>query len=331
MSIRDWRQFADDQVLSWLLEPTYPSIRYWTLLYLLDTSADDGQLSSAREAIPQYGPAAEILALQRPGGSWLAVEDAYKPMYKSTVWQLIFRSELGADGRDERIQRGVDHVLTTMQRADGSFPATWRAYYGNLICCHSLVTRALLRLGYAQDGRVGQAVQFLVHWVDDGDFFCRYNKGYPCSSAVVKAILALSQIPRPLPSAAAEAAIHKCGEFLANGDLAHANYPTATEVSDHWFRFSFPRGYKTDILEAMLGLDAASYVGDERLRPAVDFIVSERRLLKRVRQVPIYAWKSWHAITGRLLVDLDWRCRGGPSKWITLLALRVVKDWYPES
>ena len=148
---------------------------------------------------------------------------------------------------------------------------------------------------------------------------------------MVKAILAFSQIPRPLPSAAAEAAIHKCGEFLANGDLAHANYPTATEVSDHWFRFSFPRGYNTDILEAMLGLDAASYVGDERLLPAVDFIISERRLLKRVRQEPTYAWKSQHAITGRLLVDLDWRCRGGPSKWTTLLALRVVKDWYPQS
>jgi hypothetical protein len=38
-------------------------------------------------------------------------------------------------------------------------------------------------------------------------------------------------------------------------------------------------------------------------------------------------WKSGHVLTGKLLVDLDWRARGTPSKWITLHALTVLKDW----
>ncbi len=92
---------------------------------------------------------------------------------------------------------------------------------------------------------------------------------------------ALTEVPPLVRSAEVESSMHRCGEFLANGDLAQANYPTGTKVSEPWFRFSFPRGYSADILEAMLGLDAAGYVGDERLRPAVDFIVSKRKLLER--------------------------------------------------
>ena len=74
--------------------------------------------------------------------------------------------------------------------------------------------------------------------------------------------------------------MHRCGEFLANGDLAQAHYPTGTKVSEHWFRFSFPRGYNADILEAKLGLDAAGYGGDERLRPAADSICPQEETVK---------------------------------------------------
>jgi len=142
---------------------------------------------------------------------------------------------------------------------------------------------------------------------------------------------ALMRVPPPVRSAEAESSMHRCGEFLSNGDLAQANYPTGTKVREHWFRFSFPRGYNADILEAKLGLDAAGYGGDERLRPAADFIIPKRKLLEREGQEPICAWKSRHALTGTLVVDLDWRCRSGPSKWVTLLAPRVLKDWYPGS
>ncbi|MFQ6015251.1 MAG: hypothetical protein ACE5NP_07400 [Anaerolineae bacterium] len=53
----------------------------------------------------------------------------------------------------------------------------------------------------------------------------------------------------------------------------------------------------------------------ERLHPAIDYLLSKQGKDGR--------WKSAHVFTGRLLVDLD--KRGGPSKWITLNALRVLK------
>ncbi|TKJ30877.1 MAG: hypothetical protein CEE40_03285 [Chloroflexi bacterium B3_Chlor] len=276
MPEEDWTDFTDDTVLDWLLEPSYPSIPYYTLRHLLDRPPDDQDELAAREAILTEGPGAEILARQRPDGSWLQGETGYNPLHKSSVWQLVFLSELGADGNDERIRRGVEHVLETMQAPDGSFPNVGR-YSGNLLCLEGQTVRALLRLGYGDDERV----------------------------------------------------IRKTAEFLADGDLANANYPTPKgQISKHWFDFSFPRGYQADILEAMVALDAAGFAGDERLRPAVGFIADQRKLLKRQGQEPIEPWKSKHVLTGKLLVDLDWRSRGGPSKWITLLALMVLKDWY---
>ncbi len=80
----------------------------------------------ARPTSLREPPAAEILALQRLDGSWLAEENAYVAMHKSTVWHVIFLAELAADGRDKLIQGAVEHVVDAMQHEDGSFPAAWR-------------------------------------------------------------------------------------------------------------------------------------------------------------------------------------------------------------
>ncbi len=326
MPEKSWKDLTGDAVISWLQEPSYPSIRYYALRHLLDRPADDSDVIAARKAILTEGPGAEIMALQRPDGSWLEEENAYNPLYKSSVWQLIFLAELGADGSNERIRRAVEHVLNTMQAPDGSFPNLGK-YSGNLMCMEGQTVRALLRLGYGDEERVQRGLSFLVGVVSDGNYECRFNKDVPCAWGAVKALRALVEVPAHMLSAPIRSAMHKTAEFLANGDLAHADYPTPKgQISKHWFRFSFPRSYHSDILEAMLALDAAGYAGDERLRPAVDFIAEQRKKLKRQGQEPIEAWKSAHVLTGKLLVDLDWRSRGGPSKWITLLALMVLKD-----
>jgi hypothetical protein len=331
VSETNWSDFTDDTVLAWLQEPSYPSIRYYTLHYLLDRLAEDNEVVAARKAILTEGPGPEILARQRPDGSWLEEESAYNPLYKSSVWQLIFLAELGAEGADERIRRGVEHVLTTTQAPNGSFPNLGK-YSGNLMCMEGQTVRALLRLGYNDDQRVQRGLDFLVRRVLADSYECRYNKDVPCSWGAVKALRALIEVPDEARTKGIQGAIQKTAEFLADGDLVHANYPTPKgQISKHWFQFSFPRSYHSDILEAMLALDAAGYAGDERLRPAVDFIADQRKKLKRQEQEPIAAWKSKHVLTGKLLVDLDWRSRGGPSKWITLHALMVLKDWHPSA
>ena len=50
---KSWRGFTDDSVLDWLQEPSYPSIRYYTLRHLLRTPADDAtKLGTASTSSP---------------------------------------------------------------------------------------------------------------------------------------------------------------------------------------------------------------------------------------------------------------------------------------
>ena len=47
----DERDLVDDALLDWLLEPSYPSIRYYTLHDLLDRSKEDQDAVAARKAV----------------------------------------------------------------------------------------------------------------------------------------------------------------------------------------------------------------------------------------------------------------------------------------
>ncbi len=313
----DWRDALNDDPTSWLLEPDNPSVRYFTLRDLLDRPEDDTEVTAAKAAIMTSPPASDILAAQRPDGSWQAEERAYNPMYKSTVWQVVFLDELAADGEDGRVRRGVERVFATMQAEDGSFPALGRAYHGTLLCMEGNVLRALLGLGYSKDPRTQRAMAFLLRTVEEKGFTCRYNGDKPCAWGAIKVLRALAKVPPAERAPEVEKAIAQGANLLLSGDLATGDYPSKKgEVSKHWFKFSFPRGYNSDILEALVILARLGYVGDERLRPAVDFLLSKQGKDGR--------WKSAHVLTGRLLVDLD--KRGGPSKWITLNALRVLKQ-----
>ena len=166
----DWRNVLNDDPIPWLLEPDNPSVRYFTRRDLLDRPEDDTEVAAAKAAIMTSPPASDILAAQRPDGSWQAEERAYNPMYKSTVWQVVFLDELAADGEDERVRCGVERVFATMQAEDGSFPALGRVYHGIVLCMEGNVLRALLGLGYGADPRTQGAMAFLLRTVEEKGF-----------------------------------------------------------------------------------------------------------------------------------------------------------------
>ncbi len=66
----DWASALNNDPIPWLLEPENPSVRYWTLLDVLDRAADDPEVQTARAAILNFPPVAELLAAQKPDGHW---------------------------------------------------------------------------------------------------------------------------------------------------------------------------------------------------------------------------------------------------------------------
>ena len=94
----DWIKVLYSDVISWLMERDAPSVRYWTLVKLLDRRKDEDEVIEARRAIMEGGPAVEILSHYAGDGRWEGERGYYTPKYKSTHWQLLLLAELAADG-----------------------------------------------------------------------------------------------------------------------------------------------------------------------------------------------------------------------------------------
>ncbi len=315
--------------VDWLLEKDNPSVRYFTLKYLLERPDDDRETQAAQKAIMKSEPAQKILAAQNPEGFWVKPGPGYTPKYQSTVWQILFLAELGADRRNRQVRRGCDYLLDHAQAVHGGLSALANAApSGAVHCLDGNLIWALAALGYADDERVGRAVEWLAgaitgegfKWfyassVPGPGFRCAVNVGQPCAWGAVKALRALANLPAPLRSERVEKATSMAVEFLLGHDLAKADYPYTVRVSGEWFKFGFPLSYTSDVLETLLALAEAGYARDSRLDNAIELVLSKRDADGR--------WALKHSLNGKMWADIE--AKGKPSKWVTLRALRVLK------
>jgi hypothetical protein len=94
------------------------------------------------------------------------------------------------------------------------------------------------------------------------------------------------------------------------------------EIIDPAFtRFSFPTGYHYDVLRGLEHLRRAGAVPDERVAEAIDLVEKKRGDDGR--------WILENPHPGELHFDMD-EGEGGPSRWNTLRALRVLR-WYEQA
>ncbi len=146
----------------------------------------------ARAAIRRYKKISKIFRKQKPEGYWESAEHPYHPKYKSTYWQIIILGLLGLDKDDERVGRACRYIFQ-FQLQNGGFttfmeegakrehqwmkkrllgkqrePPPFEAWAQEktreyeMSCLTGNVAAALIRLGYASDGRVGRALKWLA-------------------------------------------------------------------------------------------------------------------------------------------------------------------------
>jgi len=303
----------------WLLELDNPSVRYFTLRFLLDLPEDDAEVTAAQRAIMISEPVQKILAAQEAEGYWGKPGDGYTPKYQSTAWQILFLAELGANGQDERLFRGCEYWLSQAQSVKhGGFAPLIYCLNGNMLW-------ALTALGYADDERLSRSVDWLTGMIT-GDlphtgsyswpgFQCGANNKLPCAWGAVKSLRALANLPPVLQTDKVKRSLSATVDFLFSRDPATADYPFYERISGEWFKFGFPLSYTSDVLEAVLALCEAGHGGDPRLQPAIKLILSKREADGR--------WAMKHTLNGKMWADIE--VKGKPSKWITLRALRVLK------
>lgn len=334
-----WQEILHGDTLPWLLEvdAENPGVRYFALTDLLGKPHNDMEVVEARQAVMANGPVPAILEAQEPEGFWVEPGPGYYPKYRGTVWQIIFLAQLGADGDDEQVQSGCDYVLEHSRCHHGGISITGTPA-GMVHCLEGNLCAALIDLGWFGDDRLREALDWLarsiigeniapsedkgasVRYLRSGNsapgFVCSANNQSPCAWGAVKAMLALSKVPETQRTETMKAAIDEGLEFLLGRDPAEADYPMgyAEKPSRSWFRFGYPIGYVTDVLQNLEVLVALGYGGDRRLQPAVDLLLSKQNDRGR--------WKLEYTYNGKTWADVE--IKGQPSKWVTLRALRVL-------
>lgn len=149
------------QTIDWLLEKGDPGVRAFALRDLLEAPPDDPEVLAARRATVRHSPVKEILAAQEPGGFWVKSGPGYGPKYQGTVWQVTFLGQFGADGHDRRVRAGADYVLDHSRAPQGGFSAS-ATPPGMIHCLEGNLGASLLELGYGDDPRLQQALDWLA-------------------------------------------------------------------------------------------------------------------------------------------------------------------------
>jgi len=324
-----------EKQISWLLEvdEENPAVRYFSLLDLFDRSQDDAELRQAKAQIAASGAVPAILGRQHPEGYWGKPGNGYSPKYTGTIWQVILLAELGADPTDARVQRACEYVLRHSRAATGAFSFNRPPVpSGAAHCLNGNLLYALLKLGYADDARLREVLNWLVQTITgQGEhlyyksgacapcFACGINGAQPCGWGAVKALKALSAVPKSLHTPLLQQAIQTGVEFLFSRNPAAADYPYTQRVSSTWFKFGFPLSYWSDVLETSSVLVDLGYGQDARLADAIQFILNKRSAQGY--------WMLENSLNGKMWVDIE--KKGKPSKWVTLRALRVIKKVSP--
>jgi hypothetical protein len=331
-----WKKLLRADPIDWLLDPNNPGARYLTLRDVV--GLEGAEIRNAAHKAHLQGPIAGLLDNMDPQGYWAEPGHGYLPKYRSTVWSLITLAQLGARvDFDERIAIACEYALEHSLAGGGRFSTTG-APSGTVDCLQGNMCAALLALGVEHD-RLEQAFEWMARTVNgEGlapktdrkaqlryyagkcgpNFACGANNKLPCGWGAVKVMLAFSLLDEAQKSDLVESAIQTGVEFLLSVDPATADYPTgwSDKPSGNWWKFGFPVFYVTDLLQILEVLVTLGLAGDERLQNATEIILQKQDQDGRWPLEYSYKGKTW----------TDFGEKKAPNKWVTIRALRVLKE-----
>jgi Prenyltransferase and squalene oxidase repeat len=347
--MKSWTQILKESPIDWLLEESNPSIRYFALKEILDKSGNDPQIVTTKETIRNSPVIAKILAKQHLDGYWEDPISPYIPKYKASYWQIMILGHLGMDKTDARVRKACEFIFR-FQQDEGGFscysmeqllreyerrkkqgrklplmPADeWAAqiyYQQQISCLTGNMSAALIRIGYKDDSRVKKALNWLVKiQMEDGGWQCPYwpvhaKDKHSCLMGTICAMEAFSEIPRQDLTKEMKKTIEKGAEFILMHRLFKADHHDYKVIKQIWLTLSFPWFWTYNILRGLDILTKLGYTQDERLTDAVEILMQKRQ--------KDGTWILESAPVGRMHTNIE--AKGKPSKWITLIALRVLK------
>jgi hypothetical protein len=312
------------ELVEWLLAGE-PWVVYRTLADLLDKKEKDKGVVAVRMAISEHPLINRIFKGLNKNGYWGKPKDIHTwwPKNNTTFWLLPVFADFGFAKEDKTIARACEYVLGT-QLESGGFGWDPPTKPGD---CHSaIIIESLAKLGYLQDTRLQNAFEWLIARQRlDGGFWCKNTgqigrpreKDRSCAFATMFVLGALAQNPRLRNSQVAKSGIDflfECWE--KRGRIKYAGHDSQIETD--WEKLKYPfTDYK--ILKFLDVLSRFEYAR-QRLQKSemIDVLLSKKDHKER------FTPQSIHEVWS----DFDFGQKEKPSRWITFLALRILKRIY---
>ncbi len=300
-------------VVAWLLDGD-AAIRWQTRRDLLDEPEETYSHDRAEVATTGWGR--RLLDSQSPDGTWGG--GLYGPKWTSTAYTLLLLRRMGLDPTDPRARRGVEQIWDGAHYFDGALTAAVTIAHPEA-CITSMYVTLACYFGI-EDRRVDDALGWLLgNQLPDGGWNCqavRFGNRHSSFHTSISALEALAEVRRAGRGDydALSAALDGGREFF----LAHRLYKshrTGEVVDPVLTRLSFPPRWRFDILRGLDHFAETDAPWDRRFQDALDVLVGRRRKDGR--------WPVQHKHAGRVWFDME--KTGGPSRWNTLRALRVLR------
>jgi hypothetical protein len=333
--------------VKWLLEENAPGVAYLARCRLLDEDPASRKMKSLRRRCNEYPPVVRMLDRLDE-----ALEARNYKKYEGGHWTLIFLAEMQADGRDKRVRKLADHVLST-QLPNGGFSTSGEPQY-EIVCLTANILRSLVYFGYGEDGRVVRGYRRLIERIVPHSgvpcIVMDYVLHALCKMTLPQTLRCLAVAPLGVPkrklkesrdllvgqllairvyryvrpdAKAYYAALEKRPKGMKIRDFK-ARWLAKHKVSEEdllpkpgWLRFGFPRHYNPDLLEATLALAELGVKHTSLLDDALDHIEKKRGKDGR--------WRLDDSLNGKMLANIEQK--GKPSKWVTLRAMIVLKHF----
>ena len=289
--------------LPWLLEDANPSVRYWTLVDILDRPKNDQDVMKTLSEIAELPLVKELFGLQHQDGHW-GDDESKAYTARGTVGVLMHLFALGV-APDDRIAAGCDSLLRNAQNESGGISMVKARRSGIAPCTTGEMLPMLVHFNMDEDPRVLSAFAFMIEDMSTEDALdCGRYHHRDCLWGAIAALKGLAVLPEAARSPASTLVINQlCEELLG------ADYDFEGEHK-RWLTVKVPHGW--DLLSAIQMIGTHGFGKDPRLQRLLDLALSLQDEQGR--------WKCG-SVTQNWPLDK----RNRPSKWVTLYALQALK------
>jgi len=303
----------EDQIIRWLLEGEV-SIQYQVHRDLFGVEKPDLQ-----ERIAKEGWSSQFLSRKQAYGGWGT--KFYHPKWTSTNYTLLDLKNLNISPKNKEIRDSIKMVIQTNKGPDGGILPIGTIQKSDL-CINGMFFNYACYFG-AQEADLKSVVDLIlgVH-MPDGGFNCRVNRTGAVHSSMHTTINVLEGLLEYELSGYqyrlddVRDAVSSAEEFLLMHRLFKSD-KTGEVIDKKWLMLSYPPRWKYDILRALDYFQAAGVDYDPRMQDALDV------LMKKQRKDSTWPVQAKHPG----LTHFEMEKTGGPSRWNSLRALRVLKKY----